>query len=205
MADIVSATTGRIVYFEPNETFGGDNQPVNQEDLTKYVNLSVRIPSRIYNGGGNRIYDSILKGTPFEKTNDGYTKFYLTDNYVNMTYTEFGSDGEISTGELFGIESINISFDVQFFPQVVINFIDIKGLGLMSTMEYNYEHGKVNNLTAKSFFTSLFNFPYPIFTLEVKGYYGKSMSFDLTLKDFHTAFDSTTGNFRTTVSFIGHL
>lgn len=205
MNDVLSACTGRIVYFEPNEIFGNDNQPVNQEDLTKYVDLSVRIPSRFYNGGGRRIYDSVLKGTPFEERNDGYTKFYLTDNYVNMSYTEFGSNGEVSTGELFGIESINISFDVQFFPQVVINFIDIKGMGLMSTMEYNYEQGKVNNLTAKSFFTSLFNFPYPIFTLEVKGYYGKSMSFDLTLKDFHTAFDSTTGNFRTTVSFIGHL
>ena len=41
---------GRIKYYEPNELFGGDNIPVDQEDLTKYVNLSVRIPSRFYNG-----------------------------------------------------------------------------------------------------------------------------------------------------------
>jgi len=199
---------GRIAYFEPNELFGGDNQPVNQEDLTKYVNLSVSIPSRNYRlGGNNKKYDSILQGMRFEEKINGkdYTKFYLTDNYVNVSYTEFGKDGQISSGELFGIESINISFDVQFQPIVVINFVDVRGMGLMSTMEYNYSEGGINNLTAKSFFTSLFNFPYPIFTLEVKGYYGKSVSFDLALKDFHTAFDSTTGNFKTSVSFIGHL
>lgn len=209
MAEKTNTEYGRIVYFEPNELFGGDNQPVNQEELTKYVNLSVRIPSRFYNESAlRRNYESVLKGTPFvevDSNNKEYTKFYLTDNYVNVSYTEFGKNGEISNGELFGIESINISFDVQFQPIVTINFTDVKGFGLMSTMGYNYENGKINNLTAKSFFTSLFNFPYPIFTLEVKGYYGKSISFDLALKDFHTAFDSNTGNFKTTVSFIGHL
>ena len=209
MAEETNTEYGRIVYFEPNELFGGDNQPVNQEDLTKYVNLSVRIPSRFYNESAlRRNYESVLKGTPFvekDKNGNDLTKLYLTDNYVNVSYTEFGKNGKISNGELFGIESINISFDVQFQPVVTINFTDVKGFGLMSTMEYNYENGKINNLTAKSFFTSLFNFPYPIFTLEVKGYYGKSVSFDLALKDFHTAFDSNTGDFKTTVSFIGHL
>ena len=199
---------GRVTYFEPNNLFGGNNMPVNQEDLTKYVNLSVRIPSRFYNESAiKKNYDSILKGYSFNEkiNNKDYTKFYLTDNYVNVTYTEFGRDNEINNGELFGIESINISFDVQFQPIVSINFIDVKGYGLMSTMEYNYEEGKVNNLTAKSFFTSLFNFPYPIFTLEIKGYYGRNVSLDLALKDFHTSFDSQSGNFITNVTFIGHL
>lgn len=196
---------GRIQYIEPNEIFGGDNQPVNQEDLSKYVNLSVKIPSRYYQENNwVKSYDTILRGESFENVGE-YTKFYLTDNYVNVSYTEFKKNGEISVGELFGIDSIDISFDVQFFPQVTINFTDVKGFGLMSTMEYNYSEGKINDITAKSFFTSLFNFPYPIFTLEVKGYYGKSVSFDLSLSDFHTAFDSTTGNFKTTVKFIGHM
>ena len=196
---------GRIVYYEPNEIFGDDNQPVPQEELTKYVNLSVRVPSRYWDKSNDNIkkYESILKGCLFD---DGeYKKFYLTDNYVNVSYNEFGADGSISAGELFGIDSIDISFDVQFFPQVTINFTDVKGFGLMSTMEYNYENAKIENLTAKSFFTSLFNFPYPIFTLEVKGYYGKSVSFDLSLLDFHTSFESQTGNFITTVTFVGHM
>lgn len=195
---------GRIVYYEPNEIFGGNNQPVAQEDLTKYINLSVKIPSRYWNNSkiSEKKYDTILRGTSFDSD---YKTFYLTDNYVNVSYNEFSADGSISAGELFGIDSIDISFDVQFFPQVTINFTDVKGFGLMSTMEYNYEAGKINDMTAKSFFTSLFNFPYPIFTLEVKGYYGKSVSFDLSLLDFHTAFDSQTGNFKTTVKFIGHM
>lgn len=203
MSDVIKF--GRIQYIEPNEIFGGDNQPVNQEDLSKYVNLSVKIPSRYYKENNwNKSYDTILRGESFDTVGE-YTKIYLTDNYVNVSYTEFKKNGEISAGELFGIDSIDISFDVQFFPQVTINFTDIKGFGLMSTMEYNYSEGKINDLTAKSFFTSLFNFPYPLFTLEVKGYYGKSVSFDLSLSDFHTAFDSTTGNFKTTVKFIGHM
>lgn len=199
-------TRGRITYFEPNELFGDDNQPVNQEELTKYVNLSVRIPSRFYDE--NKItkdYESILKGTPFVDRDTNVTKLYLTDNYVNVSYCEYCKNNQINVGELFGIESINISFDVQFQPLVTINFNDVKGLGLMSTMQYNYENNNLKNLSAKSFFTALFNYPYPIFTLEVKGYYGKSMSFDLALKDFNTSFDSSTGNFKTTVSFIGHL
>ena len=197
---------GRIVYYEPNEIFGGDNIGVSQEDLNKYVNLSVKVPSRYYNPETFKNYDSVLRGTQFNmKNNDNveYTTFYLTDNYVNVSYNEIRGNGEFSAGELFGIDSIDISFDVQFFPQVTINFTDVKGFGLMSTMEHNYEEGR--DLTAKSFFTSLFNFPYPIFTLEVKGYYGKSVSFDLSLLEFHTAFDSQTGNFKTTVKFIGHM
>ena len=46
MSDVIKF--GRIQYIEPNEIFGGNNQPVNQEDLSKYVNLSVKIPSRYY-------------------------------------------------------------------------------------------------------------------------------------------------------------
>lgn len=199
--------SGRIVYFEPNELFGGNNIPVNQEELTKYVNISVRIPSRFYDSNARKRYDSILQGSRFEETisGDTYTKFYLTDNYVNVSYNEIRNNGNVLAGELFGIDSIDISFDVQFFPQVTINFTDVRGFGLMSTMEHAYSYGNVQNMTAKSFFTSLFNFPYPIFTLEVKGYYGKNVSFDLSLLDFNTAFDSQTGNFKTRVSFIGHM
>ena len=51
---------GRITYFEPNEVFGNDNQPVNQEDLSKYVNLSVRVPSRFYKNNNCRKYFSYL-------------------------------------------------------------------------------------------------------------------------------------------------
>lgn len=203
MDNVISANTGRIVYFEPNGLFGEDNQPVNQEDLTKYVNLSVKIPSRFYKEDDLREeYESILKGTPFNKDDRGYTKFYLTDNYVNISYNEFGKDGKINNGELFGVESISISFDIQLIPIVNIVFKDVKGVGLMG-MEHDLRRD--GDLTARHFFTALFNFPYPIFTLEVKGYYGKSVSYDLCLKDFNTTFDSLTGDFKTTVSFIGHL
>ena len=38
--------------------------------------------------------------------------------------------------------------------------------------------------TSKIFFESLFQFPYPIFTLTVKGYYGPTVSFNLSVSDF---------------------
>lgn len=201
---------GRIEYFDPNKNFSTYSEPVKQEDLNKYVNLSVRVPSRYWDENKNiPLSNSILCGTKLKINNNGeYEIPLLTDSYVNVSYNEI-KNGKINTGELFGIESIDISFDVQFFPTVTINFVDVKGFGLMSTMEYlgvskDDEEGFINK-TAKSFFTSLFNFPYPIFTLEVKGYYGKNVTFDLSLLDFQTDFDSMTGNFKTKVTLVGHM
>ena len=196
---------GKIEYFEPNELYGGDNHSVNLEDLSKYVNLYVKVPSRYLK---TTEYKGVMGGTLYTINDDKKTQIpLLTTNYVDVSYTEI-KKGNIINGELFGIESININFDAQFFPRVTINFTDVRGFGLMSEMQKGTSSTSDSikrDLTAKSFFTSLFNFPYPTFTLEVKGYYGHRVSFDLALEEFNTEFDSLTGNFRTTVTFIGSL
>ncbi len=197
-------TYGRVTYIDPN-----DDKRINikQEDLTKYINIYVKIPSR-YRDGSTQRYDSILNGYTFKGKNDIYDNTYdeislLTDSYVNVSYNEIRDGGVIKNGELFGIENIDVSLDSQFFPTVTINFVDVKGYGLMSTMEHNYTSKK--QLDSSAFFTALFNFPYPIFTLEIKGYLGTTISYDLNLLDFNTYFDSENGNFKIRVSFIGNL
>lgn len=196
-------TYGRVTYIDPN-----DDKRINikQEDLTKYINIYVKIPSR-YRDGSTQRYDSILNGYTFKGKNDKYDTYdeisLLTDSYVNVSYNEIRDGGVIKNGELFGIENIDVSLDSQFFPTVTINFVDVKGYGLMSTMEHNYTSKK--QLDSSAFFTALFNFPYPIFTLEIKGYLGTTISYDLNLLDFNTYFDSENGNFKIRVSFIGNL
>lgn len=199
--------TGSIQYFEPNELYGGDNTPVDLDKLNMYINLYVKVPSR-FSSTEHTEYDSVLGGSKFIFNNNETIIPLFTNDYVNVSYNEL-KNGAKFTGELFGITSIDVQFDVQLFPRVTINFTDVRGYGLMNQMELQHETNMKStikkDITAKSFFTSLFNFPYPIFTLEIKGYYGKNVTFDLSLEEFHTSFDSNTGNFNTTVTFIGAL
>lgn len=194
-------TLERIDYVEPNDFFE-DSKSVDLDNLNKYVNLSVFIPSRYYLDNGKN-YTSILSGT---KVNNGNSEIEIplfTTSVMDVSYNEVNADGITHNGELLGITSINISFDAQFFPIVNIDFTDIRGMGLIGSMDDEYNKQIENN--SKSFFKSLFNFPYPKFTLEVKGYYGKSVSFDLSVSEFNTFFDSNTGNFNTKISFIGYM
>ena len=191
---------GRITYFEPNQT-------INQEDLTKHVNLYVTVPSRYYDSN-EQGYDSILSGCEIKSSNNKKFRL-LTDSYSDVTYSSFENDLETNNNELFGVESIDISFDSQFFPTVTILFNDVKGYGLMSTMEYDlatsHSGDKKKAISAKAFFKSLFNFPYPKFTLEIKGYLGSTRKYTLNLLEFNSEFDSLTGDFKTTVKFIGDM
>lgn len=202
----------RIRYFEPNNLFhrgniNGDiknnNISVNQEELNMYVNLMVKIPSRYNNENNN---SSILSGSKIISEVDGEEYSFLTDSFVNASYTEI-KNNEIKNRELFGIKSIDVSFDVQFFPQVTIEFTDIRGHSLMSPVEESYtvNKGKMAEEAAGDFFKSIFHFPYPMFSLQLKGFYGPSVSFDLAISEFNSSFDSNTGDFNITVKFIGHM
>ena len=204
-------TYNSITYVDPNELFGGDNIGVNQEELTKYVNLSVKIPSRYYNNNV-KTYDSLLGGTDFsfprevegengERKTDYINIPLLSTNYTDISFNDINS-GNLYNSEVFGIKSINISFDSQLFPRVDMVFTDVRGFGLMSSNEIV---NRTDNTNVKTFFTSLFNFPYPIFTLTVKGYYGGTVSFNLSLLTFDTNFESETGNFNVNISFIGDM
>jgi len=103
------------------------------------------------------------------------------DYYIKQTMLSNGKIGASDNGML-GITRINIRQGLDFTPVFDITLEDVKGRGL-------FESG--NN----SPYAAFFNFPYPLFELTLKGYYGKAVKYKLQLKTFNARFDSTTGNF----------
>ena len=205
-----SKSVSRVTAYDPN--FSVDKNGVvtekyiNNEDLTMFVDLAVKIPSRDYNLNNITGIDTLMGGT---KTGNG-SESYLTTDYITMSFTDI-QNGAVNNREMFGVESIDISFDPYFFPVVTMSFIDVRGLSLMQPIDKKYVKESEALLKGKSvdaaavFFEALFNFPYPTFTLTVKGYYGPIVSFDLRPEDFKSSFDATTGNFRCNIRFIGSL
>lgn len=220
-------TFGRIIYVDPNDlaSFRGytdnttvkDNVYWNPEDLNISVDLEVIVPNR-YDAGSvdyeGQLFEVSLTSNSKEENkwasflsgtylNDKSDVPFLTDNYTNMSYSEI-KNGKKSDNECLGIESVDITFDSSFYPQVTIKFIDVHGYSLINPSEEEIskegvERGYVN------FFRALMHFPYPRFMLSVKGEYGSRVTFMLAVHEFNTNFNSTTGNFEVTVTFIGYM
>ena len=64
---------------------------------------------------------------------------------------------------------------------------------------------EITQLSGGSFFKALFSFPYPVFKLTVKGFYGMAATYNLAVKDFKASFNSNTGNFECVAQFIGYM
>lgn len=228
---------GRIVYVEPNdivastgESVSLDNVSWNPEELNMAVDLQVIVPRRSDFGSRNSSsgkksiveiwtegmddlnrYISFMQGADVKDNNGNLVGRELTTDYINASYTEVTSQGQ-SCKEALGIDSIDITFDQHFYPQVNIKFIDVRGYSLMMPTEevYRLEHvdagsSRLNKGGYINFFRALFHFPYPRFLLTVKGFYGTSVTFQLAVNEFRNNFNSDTGNFEITVSFIGYM
>jgi len=177
------------------------------EDLVTYVDLEVFLPGR------SIIVDDIAR-QPQRKENIGFVvpKKLPPENYgqLGTSWTNIGGlqgfqkndDGAFTVdgsgsfqkeggfNETFGIQDIQIKLNASFEPQVFITFVDIRGASLM-------EPGH------RSPYAAFFHMPYPLFTLTVKGFYGRGISYKLHLMKFNSRFDNDTGNFIINCEFIG--
>ena len=137
---------------------------------------------------------------------DGYINA-LTTSYLDTYYMDIVKNG---TNEMFGITSIDIQYNNYFVPEITIEFVDIKGVSLFAPEELRHSEtqdgisGFAREDIAGSFFKSFFSFPYPKFSLTVKGFYGRPVTYELTCTDFRAKFDSNSGNFNATANFIGY-
>lgn len=168
--------------FNPNDNFL--NGVVDQSNLTTFVNLTVSLPERLFDKYTIPKEDTIMKLNHNKQFGTSYVDINLYEN------------GEIKNPEMFGINSIDFSFNTSFHPVVKIHFTDVKGYNLFNKNEKG---------EATIFFKSFFHFPYPKFTLKLKGYYGPPVSFDLKVLNFDSEFISDTGNYNITVEFIGDV
>jgi len=92
----------------------------------------------------------------------------------------------------FGIKNIDIKISSSFVPQVTINFVDVRGKTLFEQAETNTPY------------TAFFHLPYPQFDLTVKGYYGQAVKYQLALTNFQASFDSGSGDYNISATFIGN-
>lgn len=144
---------------------------------------------------------SLLQGTRFP-IGDGENISYLTTAALetSLQYVK-----EESSTEMFGVKSIDISYNAYMTPEVTIKFVDIRAASLFSQEEMAHEHnGLMSSNLAASFFHCFFVMPYPLFGLTVKGFYGEAVSYELMLQSFNFKLDPSTGNYEAEAKFIGY-
>jgi hypothetical protein len=185
-----------ITIIDPNDAdnfFNSSNNiPIQNEELNISVQLETISKARtiITTSGAdnqNKLTVSFIDANLI----DG--KKSLTTNYTLLT-TEFDKDNENKVDENFGITDINIDFDTAYTPMVTINFVDVRGSAIFQN------DGNLSNKKYRVFF----DFPYPIYKLTIKGYYGKPVTYCLHMTTFNSKFNSQTGNFEISAKFIGY-
>ena len=218
-----------IVYVEPNynnSAVAYDSSGLNvfeqAPDLSDYsifVNLEVEVVGRTIKSevnhyavswqtkaGSQESTVNFMEGSKIPLGESGKYINALTTNYTDCFLTDLKRIG--GNTEMFGISSIDIAYNNYMVPEVTIEFVDVRGAALFSPREsQDGNDGALSQEqydTAGSFFQCFFTFPYPKFTLLVKGFYGQPVSYELTCSDFRAKFDAQTGNFACTAKFVGY-
>ena len=207
---------GKISYIEPNdileEEIYGENKPsfnitYPYENYSISVDLIVCRQKRfgsVVDNDNNEYKSTSNKDETisfFNGKND-----YLNDRPGTLIYRDIMNSDIDGSRESLGINSINITYNSYFIPEVTINFTDVRGNALMMSQEENYRRDAMGtNGSVESFFSSLFSFPSPEFKLRVKGFYGKEVEYSLLIEEFKSSFNNDTGNFECIVKFIGKM
>jgi hypothetical protein len=107
--------------------------------------------------------------------------------YLNQTFLSEGKNQTTDTG-LLGIKSIRVNTELSLRTEVSVSLIDVRGRALFE-------------LADNSPYAVFFQFPYPPFTLTIKGWYGKAIQYKLQLTDFKSRFDADSGSFNIDLKF----
>ena len=176
-----------VRYIDPNPT----DQIVNHEDLVMYVKLVARSKGRSIL---TRDEEVVIAETEQRNVKSETNFTYPTGkNFLDTSWTNIGGGNIELGGDLgtFGITGIDIEFKSSFMPQIIVNFVDVRGAAL-------FEQGPCSP------YSLFFHLPYPVFELTVKGYYGKPVTYTLALVKFNTKFNAETGNFESKGEFVGY-
>ena len=215
-----------IVVVNPNEVYDnlGNREArfVDQEDLVYYANLETFIIPRTKLAVGESFdVQSTAIATLFQGEDDlkinflkpkGKTAFDtswsdqitgkdsrtfegINQNTERVVETEGVQRFKKSVSgyedtQLLGIKQISVRIKGTGVPEVSIKLTDIQGKSL-------FEQGE------NSLYSAFFNFPYPLFYLTLKGYYGKAIRYRLSLTSFNASFDAATGNYDIDLKLIG--
>lgn len=131
----------------------------------------------------------------------------LSSYYADMHITDLVDYG---TTELLGIKSVDVDYNSTCVPVITIKFTDVRGMSIFQPSELNDDlsfngiRGFSKDNIAQSFFHAFFTVPLPRFTIKLKGFYGRPVSYQVMCDKFDTAFDSKSGSFDVTARFIGY-
>ena len=213
---------GRIFYVDPNDVFGlgGDNGEVPltppYEDMSIAFNLIIEKYDRFDNQKRNQIglcwceklsgdgHYNVLDGSISDKNGvyDSQGNRYLSTYYVDISADGYNKGEQI---EGLGVSSIQVAFDSYYTPTVVINFVDVRGSALFGREEAIHTSASGNGeINSSNVFGSFFTIPYPKFRLQIKGFFGKAVTYQLTVSNFKANFNAQTGNVEATVQFVGY-
>lgn len=228
-SNIQTPGNGHVFYFEPNDSDLGTDQDGRTVPLAPHVEdmcISMSLIADIYprkktaisklnndgvnptivqkklcwisyinQDGGEMMQSSV------QLINKGET--YNKENYLTTYYTEISADKYIENEivEGLGITNINISFESWYTPTITINFIDVHGSALWGREEAIHQSGEI---TADNILGVFFTQPYPLFRLQVKGFLGQAVTYQLSVSGFKGKYNSQTGNFEATATFIGY-
>jgi hypothetical protein len=200
----IGCRAGRVKIVDPNDFNGfdsSDNVPVDLEDL----NISVALTSTKKGRTVLTVGDSKNSSSTSAQTSRGLLvnfiqgsditgdgKRHLTTAYTDLVTSPIDGENE----ETLGITSIDIEFNSSYAPLITINFVDVRGSSIFQN-EY-----RIKNSTSP--YTTFFQLPYPLFELEIKGYYGLPVKYCLHMYKFNSKFNSKTGNFEITANFVGY-
>lgn len=199
--DCIKCRNNKVTVVDPNvfdnNYISQTNVPVPLEDLNISVVLKTSKRARtVITSDGTTIVNS----TPgvsinFIEGSDINGEKVITTKYTDLT-TVF--DKDTVNSETLGITNIDIDFNASMAPMITIDFIDVRGSSIFQNDE------NLGNLNSNNKYSVFFQMPYPLFELEIKGYYGKTVTYCLHMLKFNSKFNSQTGNFEITCQFIGY-
>jgi len=186
---------GGLFLVDPNPPGRGS---LPAEDMFIYVKFTATERSRGINESRDGEINFIATEVKYDASGEPIKNLMgKTESYATTNYTDIGGvRNSNSSGSLegFGIRNISIKYNASLVPQVDIDFTDVRGSALFDIIEQD---------NRKSPYSLFFKMPYPIFTLTVKGYFGKPVVYCLHMVNWNSKFDSTTGNFDISANFLG--
>ena len=203
--------SSNIVLIDPNSVKDSKglkkDRVIKQENLVMYANLEANAVPRTKLAVGQGVESSINNTTVasinFLKPNDKNTfDTSYTDETtgagsaqgrgINQIKFNNGQNPQLNNyvdTQILGIRDINVDIKFNGVPTVTMTLVDVQGKSLFQT-------------GGNSPYSVFLYYPYPLFKLTLKGFYGKAIQYELMLLNFQASFEASTGNYIVNLKFI---
>lgn len=200
-----------IVLIDPNSIVDSNgskkDRVIKQENLVMYANLIAKSVPRTKLAVGQDLESSInnttiasinfLKPTDKDVFDTSYTDEFTgagssQGRGVNQIKFNKGQNPQQTNyvdTQILGIRDINVDIKFNGVPTVTMTLVDVQGKSLFQT-------------GGNSPYSVFLYYPYPLFQLVLKGFYGKAIKYELMLLSFQATFESNTGNYIVNLKFI---